>query len=126
MRKALREQERSLDVHACEVELDEGEVVLLGDEPGDLAAGHGAPLDEDLAEALVAGDALLREGQSGFPTVSFSRRTVTSTQLDWGCVQLSVASSVAVGVELAGLTSCNDNGMCPGGQTCRPLERFCE
>lgn len=71
-------------------------------------------------------DALLLQGQSGFPTISFSRRTVTSTELGWGCVQLAVSSSLSVGVSLAGLTSCNDSGMCPAGQSCRPLERFCE
>lgn len=71
-------------------------------------------------------DELLLQGQSGFPTITFSRRTVTSTELDWGCVQLAVSSSVSAGVSLAGLTSCNDSSMCPSGQTCRPLERFCE
>ena len=71
-------------------------------------------------------DALLAQGQSGFPTITFSRRTVTSTELAWGCVQLAVSSSVAVGVELSGLISCNDSSMCPSAQACRPLERFCE
>lgn len=71
-------------------------------------------------------DALLALGQSGFPTVSFSRRTVTSSELDWGCVQLAVSSTVSAGVSLGGLTSCNDSSMCPADQTCRPLERFCE
>jgi hypothetical protein len=78
----------------------------------------------EIPAALV--DALLLEGQSGFPTITFSRRTVTSTELDWGCVQLAVSSTVSAGVALAGLTSCNDSSMCPSGQTCRPLERFCE
>ncbi len=78
----------------------------------------------EIPAALIG--ALLAEGQSGFPTITFSRRTVTSTELDWGCVQLAVSSSVSLGVTLAGLISCNDNSMCPSPQTCRPLERFCE
>ena len=78
----------------------------------------------EIPAALV--DALLAQGQSGFPTVTFSRRTVTSSELDWGCVQLAVSSTIAAGVSLAGLTSCNDSSMCPASQTCRPLERFCE
>lgn len=84
--------------------------------------------DDDGAAEIPAQliDALLAAGQSGFPTITFSRRTVTSTELDWGCVQLNVSSSLAVGVALEGLISCNDGSMCPSGQTCRPLERFCE
>ena len=78
----------------------------------------------EIPAALIG--ALLAEGQSGFPTITFSRRTVTSTELDWGCVQLAVSSSVSLGVTVAGLTSCNDDSMCPSPQTCRPLERFCE
>jgi hypothetical protein len=83
---------------------------------------------DDGAAEIPAGliDALLVMGQSGFPTVTFSRRTVTSSELDWGCVQLVVSSTVSAGVSQAGLTSCNDSSMCPAGQTCRPLERFCE
>ena len=71
-------------------------------------------------------DALLAQGQSGFPTITLSRRTVTASDLDWGCVQLAVSSTVSAGVSLAGLSSCNDSSMCAAGQTCRALERFCE
>jgi len=78
----------------------------------------------EIPAALI--DALLAHGQSGFPTVNFSRRTVTSSELDWGCVQLAVSSTLSAGVSLGGLTSCNDSSMCSAGQTCRPLERFCE
>ena len=34
------------------VKLDELELVLLGDEPGDDSAGHEAAIDQDLAEPL--------------------------------------------------------------------------
>ena len=71
-------------------------------------------------------DALLGLGRSGFPTVALTRRTATSTGMDLGCVQMLVTSTVTAGVSLAGLTSCNDSSMCPSGQTCRPLARYCE
>ncbi|HEU4577433.1 MAG TPA: hypothetical protein VFS67_04200 [Polyangiaceae bacterium] len=71
-------------------------------------------------------DGLLTLGRSGFPTVTLTRRTATSTGMDLGCVQLLVTSSVTAGVSLAGLVSCNDSSMCPSGQTCRPLLRYCE
>ena len=71
-------------------------------------------------------DGLLGLGRSGFPTVTLTRRTATSTGMDLGCVQMLVTSSVTAGVSLAGLVSCNDSSMCPSGQTCRPLARYCE
>jgi hypothetical protein len=71
-------------------------------------------------------DALLGLGRSGFPTVTLTRRTATSTGMDLGCVQMLVSSSVTAGISLAGLVSCNDSSMCPPGQTCRPLARYCE
>jgi hypothetical protein len=80
--------------------------------------------DAEIPASLI--DSLLVQGQSGFPTITFSRRTVTASDLDWGCVQLSVSSTLSAGVSLAGLTSCNDSSMCSAGQTCRALERFCE
>jgi hypothetical protein len=83
--------------------------------------------DDGVAEipaALV--DALFDAGHSGYPTITLTRRTATSTGMVLGCVQLLVASSVSAGVSVSGLSSCNDSSMCPSGQTCRALERFCE
>lgn len=71
-------------------------------------------------------DGLIAEGLSGFPTLTATRRTATSSLLEPGCVELLVSSQVEPPVTVNGLTSCNDNSMCPAGQTCRPLERFCE
>lgn len=72
-------------------------------------------------------DALIAQGASGFPTISLSRRTATSAQLAPGCVQLLVSSSTALDVNLAGLVSCDDDdSQCPEGQTCKPIERYCE
>lgn len=71
-------------------------------------------------------DGLLGLGRSGFPTVTVTRRTATSTGMDLGCVQMLVTSTVTAGVSVAGLVSCNDSSMCPSGQTCRALARYCE
>ena len=71
-------------------------------------------------------DALLAEGRSGFPTIELTRRTATSTLIELGCVQMLVSARVFAGVSVSGLISCNDSSMCPPGQTCRALERFCE
>ena len=57
--KALGEEPRGAVLDPGEVDLDEREVVLLGDEPRNLRARHGVVLDEDLAEATVARDPLL-------------------------------------------------------------------
>jgi hypothetical protein len=78
----------------------------------------------EIPAALI--DGLIAQGSSGFPTITLTRRTATSSLIAPGCVQLLVASSVSKDVSLSGLTSCNDDAMCPAGQTCRPLERFCE
>jgi len=73
-------------------------------------------------------DALIARGASGFPTLGITRRTATSASIEPGCVQLVVTTDIqySIDVALAGLTSCNDDSMCPDGQTCKPIERFCE
>lgn len=73
-------------------------------------------------------DALIARGASGFPTLSITRRTATSTNIEPGCVQLVVTTDImnAVDVNLAGLISCDEDNPCPEGQTCKPLERYCE
>lgn len=73
-------------------------------------------------------DALIARGASGFPTLGITRRTATSASIEPGCVQLVVTTDIqyAIDVTLPGLTSCNDNAMCPEGQTCQLLERICE
>jgi len=52
-----------------EIDLEEGEVVLLGDESRHLRARHCAALDEDLAETPVARDPLLGERPLELPFV---------------------------------------------------------
>jgi hypothetical protein len=75
-------------------------------------------------------DALIARGASGFPTITLVRRTATSTSITPGCVQLLVTSrtdpGAALDVTLSGLISCDDDdSVCPEGQTCKPIERYC-
>ena len=60
-RELLREPQGDFGVDLRGDEVDERELVLLGDEPSDVRRGHRAATDEDLAEALAPRDALLRE-----------------------------------------------------------------
>jgi hypothetical protein len=64
-------------------------------------------------------------GLSGFPRVTITRRTVDSTELAAGCVDLTVASDVVLNVSVDGLISCNSVDDCPDGQACNSL-LFCE
>lgn len=74
--------------------------------------------------ALV--DGLIAEGASGFPSITLSRRTATSTSIAPGCVEFVVSSTLDLDVSLTGLTSCDTDAECPDGQTCKPVERYCE
>ena len=80
----------------------------------------------EIPAALI--DSLIALGSSGFPTLGITRRTATSTSIEPGCVQLVVTTDIlySLDVSLEGLVSCNDDSMCPDGQTCKPVERFCE
>jgi hypothetical protein len=70
-----------------------------------------------IPEALIT--ALTGMGLSGGPTIILTRRTADSTTLSAGCVQLAVASELALEVEVPGLTSCTVDTDCPSGQTCQ-------
>jgi hypothetical protein len=63
--------------------------------------------------------ALTGMGLSGGPTIVLTRRTADSTPISAGCVQLAVASELALEVEVPGLTSCTVDTDCPSGQTCQ-------
>jgi hypothetical protein len=71
-------------------------------------------------------DGLIAQGASGFPTITLARRTASNASIAPGCVQLLVQSELALDVTLAGLVSCDSDSECPAGQTCKPIERFCE
>jgi hypothetical protein len=84
---------------------------------------------EDTGAATIPAslvDGLIAQGASGFPTLTLARRTASSTSIMPGCVQLIVKSEVDLDVTLAGLVSCaDDDSVCPTGQTCKPIERYC-
>jgi len=70
-------------------------------------------------------DDLMARGQSGFPTLTTTRRTASSVAIEPGCVELLVSSEVRGDVSLDNLTSCSDASDCAPGQSCRP-ELYCE
>ncbi len=61
---------------------------------------------------------LVDRGIAGFPTLIVSRDAVTRTAIANGVVQLTVASSVEVAVDIPGLVSCSDDSQCQTPQTC--------
>jgi len=71
----------------------------------------------DVPAALLV--ALLDVELSGWPTLSAVRRTVDSTELGAGCVELRVASGVTVDVAVPGIVSCDTENPCPSPQVCQ-------
>jgi hypothetical protein len=61
---------------------------------------------------------LIERGIAGFPTINLTRRTVDSTALAAGCVELVVASWVERGVQVENVVSCVEDRQCPAGQSC--------
>jgi hypothetical protein len=84
---------------------------------------------EDTGEGEIPAslvDALIARGTSGFPSIELRRHTASSTAIEPGCVEFEVLSELSLDVSLTGLTSCDTDAECPDGQTCKPVERFCE
>jgi hypothetical protein len=69
-------------------------------------------------------DTLLARGQSGFPTLTVTRRSASSTQIEPGCVELLVSSESISDVQLDDIQSCSRADDCAPGQSCGP-EFFC-
>jgi len=80
----------------CEVE-DDGELVI----PAELVTQ------------------LVDRGVAGFPTITVTRRSVDSTTIAPGCVELEVGSQEIREVAIPGLSSCSNERPCPDGQTCQ-------
>ena len=78
----------------------------------------------EIPAALV--DGLIARGTSGFPTLELSRRTAGSVAIEPGCAQLLVSSDVVSSVEVDGIISCHTSAECPSGQSCLPVELFCQ
>ena len=62
---------------------------------------------------------LLDLGVAGFPTIIVERKTVGSTTIPEGRIDLAVSSTLERVVTIDGLTSCTDDTQCPQGQTCQ-------
>lgn len=71
-------------------------------------------------------DGLIEQGLSGYPTLTATRRTATSVNIEPGCVELLVAAEVSVDIEVEGVVSCDTSAECPAGQTCLPVELLCD
>jgi hypothetical protein len=71
-------------------------------------------------------DMLFGSGESGYPTLTVTRRTATSAAITPGCVELLVSSQSTSDVQLDDLRSCSSAADCDPGQTCRPYELYCE
>ena len=69
-------------------------------------------------------DELLARGQSGFPTLTVTRRSASSTQIEPGCIELLVSSETVSDVQLDNFQSCSRASECSPGQACGP-EFFC-
>jgi hypothetical protein len=69
-------------------------------------------------------DELLARGRSGFPTLTVTRRSASSTQIEPGCVELLVSSESVSDVELDNFQSCSRSDECGPRQSCGP-EFFC-
>ena len=70
----------------------------------------------EIPEALVT--PLIDLGLSGFPKIEISRRSIDTTTVGDGCVELIVYSQEKLEVVIPGLASCSDNSDCEAGQTC--------
>lgn len=62
---------------------------------------------------------LLGLGVAGFPSIIVSRKSVGSTTIEQGRVDLTLVSSLERSVEIDGLNSCTSDTECPMGQTCQ-------
>ena len=76
----------------------------------------------EIPAALVS--ALIAEGVHGFPTITLTRRTVASTNISVGCVDLAVAATVQreIGVcptASSCIVSCTDNAECASPMICK-------
>lgn len=82
-------------------------------------------IDCDTADAgsLTISAALLTQllnlGVAGYPSFKLIRKSVASTAITPGLVQLELSQSIVRYVQIPGLVSCTDDTDCPTGQTCQ-------
>lgn len=71
----------------------------------------------EIPASLVTG--LVDLGVAGFPTIILTRRSVGSTTVPQGRVELLLSSRVERPVEIPGVVSCSSDPECPTGQKCQ-------
>ena len=96
---------------------------------GGIAAAVECELPDTGSGAIPASliSALIAEGTAGFPTLSLTRRTITSKTVGAGCAEFAIASPVerSIGVcptPSSCIVSCDPgdpNVVCPSGTTCQ-------
>ncbi|MCA9491279.1 MAG: hypothetical protein KC621_15215 [Myxococcales bacterium] len=80
---------------------------------------------------------LINYGVTGFPSATVVRRTIDSTTMGGGCVELQVGAPAACDgsppncptIRVDGFIPCSGSGLpgdCPRGQTCNPVTFICE
>jgi hypothetical protein len=77
----------------------------------------------EIPASLVS--ALIAEGVHGFPTLSLTRRSVSSASVAGGCVDLAVAAHVQRNISVCPtasscIVSCVSSAECPTPMTCKP------
>ncbi len=93
---------------------------------------NGAQIDCDFPDTGAAEipaaliDGLIAEGTTTDPTLTLTRRSATSLAIEPGCVEMLVLSELALAIDVEGVISCRDSSDCSEGQTCIPVELFCE
>lgn len=70
-------------------------------------------------------DQLITSGVSGFPNGRIQRRSVDHVDAKLGCIELSVGSTLAARVRVAGFTPCKSDADCPSGTTCDLAQERC-
>ncbi|HTV18253.1 MAG TPA: hypothetical protein VMG12_06270 [Polyangiaceae bacterium] len=78
----------------------------------------------EIAASLV--DGLFARGLSGNPTLTATRRSATSVEIEPGCVEMLVFSEVSTPVQVEGVVTCRTSSECPPPQMCLPVELFCQ
>jgi hypothetical protein len=63
---------------------------------------------------------LIERGTAGFPVITLTRLTLTSTTIQPGCVEFAVASPLEQDITVEGVTSCSGDRPCPDNRECGP------
>jgi hypothetical protein len=77
----------------------------------------------DLPASLL--HTLINFGVTGFPNATIARRTVDSTAIGGGCMELSVTSPTQPSVRVDGFIPCAGTPDCPSPQICDPVTFIC-